>query len=118
MRYENEKLQGVVTMRRMPNAFLLFILMLTISSVAGCYDSKSNDGGNCADNARRIQANMSRAQVIDIMGSPDTNGSGGGETQMQWVCGSDSVLVDFQPGDRVYLVLINGEIYLQRSSFY
>lgn len=104
--------------RRLGVLFLFGLMMLTIPLMAGCYDSKSNDSGNCADNARRIQANMSSAQVIDIMGSPDTNHSIGGETQMQWLCGSDSVAVDFQPGDRVYLVLINGEIYLQRSSFY
>jgi len=98
--------------------FVFGLLATSLLLGAGCDDSQSGDDGNCADNARQIQANMTTAQVIDIMGSPDTNVSGGGETQMQWVCGSDSVLVDFQPGDRVYLVLINGEIYLQRSSFY
>lgn len=93
----------------------------------GCEKDNSNSGGgnsngggssgNCAENANRIQANMSSAQVIDIMGSPNSSHTVLGETQMIWQCGSNTVLVDFQPGDRVYMVLANDNILVLRDSY-
>ena len=89
----------------------------------GCEDdiSDSSGGGssgNCASNARRIQADMSSSQVVNIMGSPDTDHAVMGERQMTWRCGSDTVMVDFQPDNRVYMVLLNDSILVLRNSYY
>ncbi len=97
------------------------LMMVIVATSTGCEkdgDDSGGGGGNCTDNANQIQTDMTSAQVIDIMGRPDSTQSGGGETRMTWLCGSDYVQVDFQPGDRVYFVMVNDDLLVIRDSFY
>lgn len=99
----------------------LLVLILVGLSGVGCESDNSDSGnksrGNCVDNARNIKVGMSAAQVIDIMGSPDSNkvSYDGSERQMIWHCGATGVLVDFQPGDRVFIVIADGVVIQQGS---
>ena len=79
--------------------------------VVGCEKDNADTGGgsngNCLEAAYSIEIGMTAEQVVKIMGSPDSDKKSydASERQMIWSCGTHTVLVDFQPGDSVFLVI-------------
>ena len=91
-------------------AFVIATISTSCDPTGSSGSGGGNNSGDCATKAQKIQLGMTSAQVIKIMGNPDVNNHSydGSETFMEWICGTHGVAVDFQPGDSVYIVEIDG----------